>query len=131
MTTENVLFTITKEAAADLSDHQFRYVILDINGKAAKPTAATDVPFGILQNAPESGQEARIAPLGGGGLSKVVLGASLVTPNAIVALEYVSGSDTGKAKAIASTAYPAGILVEGGAEDDLGSVILAAMTVTA
>lgn len=48
------LFTISREAAADLSAHQYKFVKLDSNGRVAAIAAATDVPFGILQNDPNA-----------------------------------------------------------------------------
>lgn len=54
----------TLEAAADLSGKQFYFVKLDSNGKAAVCAAATDVPIGVLQNKPTSGQAATILCVG-------------------------------------------------------------------
>lgn len=53
-------FSFTLVAAADLSANQFKFVKLDTNGLAAAIAAATDLPIGVLQNAPISGQEATI-----------------------------------------------------------------------
>lgn len=65
---------ITLEAAADLSAKQFHFVKLDANGKAAICAAATDVPIGVLQNKPTSGQAATIVVVG---VSKVSSDAAL------------------------------------------------------
>lgn len=48
------LFSVSREAAADLSTHQYKFVKLDSNGRVAAIAAATDVPFGILQNKPSA-----------------------------------------------------------------------------
>jgi hypothetical protein len=48
------LFTVSREAAADLSTHQYKFVKLDSNGRVAAMGAATDVPFGVLQNKPNA-----------------------------------------------------------------------------
>ena len=65
---------ITLEAAADLSAKQFYAVKVDANGKAAVCAAVTDVPVGILQNKPTSGQAATIVSVG---VSKIDSNAAL------------------------------------------------------
>ncbi len=54
----------TREAAADLSAAQFKFVKVDANGKMAAIAAATDKPAGVLQNKPTSGQQCLVAKLG-------------------------------------------------------------------
>lgn len=118
------------EALEDLSSDQYRIVVLDATyKKIRRPDAATDIPLGVLQNAPVAGEAANVAILGQG-VSKVVLGATLAV-NAIVGCEYVSASDAGKAIAAVATMYPIGQLYEGGDEDDVGTVNLAPLTVKA
>ena len=51
---ETPLFATTREAAADLSTSQYKFVKLDSNGRVAAMAAATDIPFGILQNKPDA-----------------------------------------------------------------------------
>lgn len=129
MATENKVIDLPFEADEDLSSDQFRIVVLDATSKKVRrPNAVTDIPLGVLQNAPESGQAASVRPIGCGGVSKVVLGATLAV-NAIVAMQYVGAADAGKAQAAVATQYPIGQLLEGGAEDDLGSVLLAPLSV--
>lgn len=131
MATENKVIDLAFEADEDLSNDQYRVVVLDgTSKKVRRPNAATDIPLGVLQNAPESGEAAAIRPIGCGGVTKVVLGATLGA-SAIVALEYVSASDAGKAQAAVATQYPVGLLLEGGDEDDLGTLLLAPLTVKA
>lgn len=65
---------ITLEAAADLSAKQYYFVKVDSNGKAAVCAALTDVPVGVLQNKPTSGQAAEIVVVG---VSKVSSDAGL------------------------------------------------------
>jgi len=120
---------LTFPAEEDLSNDQYRYVVLTATGTVQRPDAATDIPVGILQNAPAAGAAAVVRLLGSGA-SKVVLGATLAT-GARVAAEYVGAADAGKAIAPVATAYPAGQLLEGGAEDELGTVLLVPMTVQA
>jgi hypothetical protein len=131
MATENLGLILTFEAEEDLSSDQYRIVILDAtSGKVRRPNAATDIPLGVLQNAPGAGEAAVVAPIGAGGVSKVRLGATLAI-GAIVQCEYVSASDAGKAIAAVATGYPVGTLLSGGAEDELGALLLAPLTVKA
>jgi len=127
MTTCNPANPITLQAAASLVNYQYTFIMCDSAGKAALPTGTTVQCIGILQNAPASGEEAHILLVGSGGTSKVLLGATL-DEGARVTHEYVSGTDCGKAKAAGSGLYPLGTLLQGGAEDELGEVILNSTT---
>jgi hypothetical protein len=118
---------LTFPAEEDLSADQYRYVVLTATGTVQRPDAATDIPVGILQNAPAA-DGAAVVRLLGAGASKAVLGATLAI-GALVQAEYVGAADAGKAIAAASTGYPAGQVLQGGAEDDLGTVLLVPMTV--
>jgi len=126
MTTCNPANPITLEAAEDLSSLQYTYISLDSDGKAISPAAITAPIVGVVQNTPGIGEEALIVPMGSGGTSKIVLGATLAA-GAKVSTE----AATGKAIAAASTAEPAGLLLQGGVEDDLGEVLLSSQTVDA
>lgn len=108
---------ITVLAGADISLLQFQLVKLDSAGAAVPITAITDIPFGVLQNSPVSGEPASVIPIGSGS-SKLQLGATLA------AGVLVSPGATGKAAAAVATAYTVGILLEGGALDELGVVYL-------
>lgn len=131
MATENKVIDLSFEAGEDLSSNRYRIVVLDASTKKVRrPNAITDIPLGVLQNAPESGQAAAVRPIGCGGVSKVVLGATLAV-NAIVAMQYVDADDAGKAQAAVATQYAIGQLLDGGDEDDLGVVLLAPITVHA
>jgi hypothetical protein len=123
---------ISLPAAEDLSSDQFRIVVQDAtSGKVRRPNAATDIPLGVLQNAPSAVDKAAVVrPIGCGGISKVQLGATLAI-NAIVAMEYVDAADAGKAQAAVATQYPVGVLLGGGDEDELGTVLLTPLTVKA
>jgi hypothetical protein len=124
-TTEMVRAKDSYEAEEDLSNYQYHIVVLDAtSGKIRLPNAATDVPYGILQNAPTLGDPAVVAPLGCGGISKVVAKEALAI-GAIVALEYVGAADAGKAQTAAAGQYRVGVVVEASsAEDDLCGVLL-------
>jgi hypothetical protein len=105
-------------AGADLSALQWMFVKLNSSGQAIAMAAITDIPFGVLQNAPASGEVASIIPVSCG-LSRVALGATL-TPGALI-----SSSATGLAVAAVASAYTAGQLIEGGANGEIGVAVLA------
>ena len=115
---------VTFPAEEDLSNDQYRIMVLTSTGTVRRPDAATEIPIGVLQNAPAvAGQAAVVRLISGGGISKVQMGATVAT-GATVQCEYVSATDAGKAIANVATGYCVGQLVQGGAEDDLGSVAL-------
>lgn len=99
MAYEIPLFSFTLEAAADLSSSQYKFVKLDSSGNAAAIAAATDIPVGVLQNKPTSGQAAEIMALG---ISKVQGDADLAKGNQIgtsadgQAVALTAGTDTTK-----------------------------------
>lgn len=68
MAYEEALKTMTFEAAADLSDLQFRIVKLTGEREVNKATGSSDNLLGILQGEPESGESAEVAV---GGISKI------------------------------------------------------------
>jgi hypothetical protein len=109
---------ITVPAGGDLSLLQWTLVKLNTSGQAIAMAAITDTPFGVLQNAPASGESASVIPIGGG-LSRIALGATL-TPGALV-----SSSATGLGVAAVATAYTVGQLLEGGANGEIGVINLA------
>ena len=116
-------------ADEDLTADQWTIVVLDAtSGKVRRPNAATDIPLGFLQNAPKVDEEAVVALIGP--VTKVVLGATLAR-GVIIGMEYVGAADAGKAIAAVATMYPVGILLEGGAEDELVSAMIASVTVKA
>lgn len=70
MAVEKPLFTHAGwKAGADLSAKQYHFVKLDASGDVVACSAITDVPIGILQNAPTSGQTAEVMQAG---ISKLV-----------------------------------------------------------
>ncbi|MBI4651293.1 hypothetical protein HY745_08430 [Candidatus Desantisbacteria bacterium] len=128
MATENKLLVVSRLADEDLSNDQYKIVVLTSEGKVRRPNSATEKPFGVLQNAPAAGEAADIAVVGSGGISKIETSGALVN-GTIVTIEYVDATDAGKAQAAIATQYPAGMIIEpSGAEDDLASVLLTPMT---
>lgn len=102
MATERPGTSASFQAAADLSDWQFRFVKLDANGQVAKITANTDIPLGVLQDKPAA--QGRAANVMLDGRSKIVGGANLAKGDTV-------GTDaTGRAIA-KSSASSCGIIV--------------------
>lgn len=97
----------TRKAAADLSALQFYYVKQDANGEIAAITADTDVPYGILQNAPKLGEPASVRRLG---LSKLK-GAAAIARNAFVG---PSADGRGAARTLGTdvTKFVGGMVIE-------------------
>jgi len=122
MATENRVLDETKEAAEDLSNDQYRIVVLDpTSEKVRRPDATTEVGYGVLQNAPGSGEAAVVRLIG---KSKIQLGET-VAINEWIKLEYVDAADAGKGlDADVALDLAIGRCVKGGDEDDLGEILL-------
>ena len=114
---------ITLLAAEALTTHQYRFVVQAADGTVQMANAGTDIPLGILQNAPAINEPAVVQV---DGISKLVMN-DAVAVGVGVKVEYVDAGDNGKGDA----ADTAGDLVRGycvlasGAEDDVGAVLLA------
>lgn len=131
MATEKLGIVVSKIAAEDLRLFQYHCVVLKSTGIAIVD-AGTDVPFGILQNTPNTGEEAVVAPIGCGGISKAVAGAAYPTIGQRVATEYIGAADAGKVQTLATAQFPLGICMEtAAAEDDVITVLLTPMSTTA
>jgi hypothetical protein len=65
---------ITLPAAADLSSYQYRFMVVDANGRGTLSTSCLAVPLGILQNKPGTADAA--ARIRISGVSKLVFGAA-------------------------------------------------------
>ena len=76
----NYAVKLTRVASGDLSGSQYRFVKLSTTDTVVVCAAATDIPIGILQNAPTSGQEAEILIIGG---SKLVAGEAMAIGAAV------------------------------------------------
>ncbi len=114
----NYSVKVTLVAGADLSAKQYNFVKLNSSGEAVAIAAITDVPVGVLQNAPTSGQEAEVLIVGG---TKIVAGAA-IGEGALVgtgatgkAVALVAGTDT--------TKYVVGTLLTESAAD--GNIVTA------
>jgi hypothetical protein len=81
MATENAHNDYTFEAAADLTTHQYKFVELDSAGKVVLCNAAADLPIGVLQNKPNTGEAATVRV---SGISKVSADAALATIGTLI-----------------------------------------------
>ena len=100
-------------ASADLSAKQYHFVKMSGNNTVTVCAAITDVPIGVLQNTPSSGQAAEVCLFG---ISKVVADGTLAAGNVI------GTSADGQADAIAAgtdtTVYTMGIALNAAAAGD-------------
>jgi len=121
MATEQAIWRESFEAAEDLSDYQYHFVMLDSSG-VRLPDSEDEVSIGILQNAPDSGEAADVMIIG---KSKLVASAALAV-GTFVKHEYVGAADAGKGEDAGTWWDTArGMVLEAaGAEDDLCSVFL-------
>jgi hypothetical protein len=90
---------ITLVAGVDLSASQYNFIKLNGSGQAIPCAAATDVPIGVLQNAPKAGKEAEILVAGGTkivGSAALAVGAQIGTTAAALAVAVVAGTDLTK-----------------------------------
>ena len=122
MATENRVLDLAFEAGEDLTEDQYKFVVLASDGTVRRPDSEAEVALGILQNAPESGNAAAVRILG---VSKLEVNAALGIGTFIMP-EYVSATDAGKGKTSAGApAYTRAVVLEASsAEDDLASVLL-------
>jgi hypothetical protein len=97
MAHEIPLLVVTRPAGADLTAKQFYFVELDTDGTVDVPSAAGQRVYGILQNKPNTGEEASILVFG---VSKVHMS------GAINEGEFVSTAADGRGRA--STAQASG-----------------------
>ena len=78
------VFQVTLTAGADLSAKQHLFVKLDSNGAVVPCAAITDIPVGVLQNNPASGQAASV----------LVIGVTKLQSNGSVAIGDVLGTSS-------------------------------------
>lgn len=114
------VFSQTKVAGQDLSTHQYKFVSLNASQQVVLCSATTDVPYGILQNAPGSLQPAQVMRMG---ISRLVFGGSMATGANNVGTD-ANGKGTLFAAGVAGTAaYPVGTVEEGVNTADLIGVV--------
>jgi len=109
----------TFTASADLSAKQFYIVKMSGDNTVTVCAAVTDVPIGVLQNAPASGGQAVVRTAG---LSKVSADGTLAAGNII------GSSADGQAQAVVqgteTTVYNVGQAVTGGAAGTLQTALI-------
>jgi phage baseplate assembly protein gpV len=107
------------KASADLSAKQFFVMKISGNSTVTVGAAATDVPCGILQDAPVSGAPAAVAFAG---VSTAVAGGTVAAGDVVgmdangKVVTYVPGTDT--------TKYMVGKALTGGASGETISILL-------
>lgn len=117
----NSAVKVSRVAGEDLSSAQYKFVKLDNgDGTVKLVSAATDRPFGVLQNTPTSGQIAEITVVGGtkveaGGTASV--GQPLFSASSALAVTLTFGT-TG------SAAYCVGTFVEDAANGAITSAVI-------
>jgi hypothetical protein len=121
MSTENKILDLSFPAIEDLSNDQYRFVVLTSTG-VRRPNNETEACIGILQNAPVEGEAAAVRVIG---VSKLQMNDAGAT-GLFVKAEYVDAADAGKGKtSVAALAYSRAMVMEAAdAEDDLASVLL-------
>lgn len=102
------------KAAADLSTKQYRFVKLTGDLSVNVCSAATDAPYGVLQDKPASGVAADVMTRG---ITKVILGGTVVAGDRLgtdangAAVKLTEGTDT--------TKYVVGQALVGGVSGDI------------
>jgi hypothetical protein len=105
-------------ASGDLSSSQYRFVQLSADNTVVICTGITDVPVGVLQNKPTSGQAATVRCAG---ISKLECGASLS------AGDIVATATDAQAQVAVSTQHVAGQIIEGAAADEVGTASISCL----
>lgn len=120
MATENGILDISYPAAEDLSNDQYRFVVL-ASGQVRRPDSGTEIALGVLQNAPGSGEAASVRVIG---ISKIRFGET-VAENEWIKLEYVSAADAGNGMdADVALDLAVGRCLKGGGDGELGEILL-------
>ena len=103
----------TRKAGADLSTKQYHFVKLDASSDIIICNGADDVPYGVLQNNPNTGEEAVVMLIG---ITKLIAGEDISTPATLIA----TGTDA-RGEAVVEgtdiTRYLVASTIEGGAAD--------------
>jgi hypothetical protein len=117
----NSAVKITRVAGADLSALQYTFVKQNSSGQVIAVAAATDVPLGVLQNNPTSGQEATILVTGG---TKLKAGATITLGTHFVFGTTSTGTATPLAPGTDTTKYILGVPLATAASGDIMSAIV-------
>lgn len=124
MATQKPIYIESKNSAfADLRTKQYHWVKLTANG-VELCSAATDKPYGILQNTPNAGESAQVMRLG---VSKAVCGGN-VAISAQIGTD-ANGKTAAKVAGTDTTNYVAGAADEAGVANDIISVAVNTLNV--
>lgn len=116
------VFSQTRQAGQDLSTHKYKFVKLNSSGQVVLCSATTDVPYGILQNAPGSLQPAQVMRIG---LSRLVFGGSIATGANGVGFDAAGKGTLYPAGAAGTVGYPVAFCEEGvNTADLIGTVAI-------
>ncbi len=114
----NYSVKITRVAGADLSALQYTFVKLSTTDTVVTCTAATDIPIGVLQNAPTSGQEAEV----------LIVGGTKLTAGATIAIGNILGTTSAGAASVLTvsdtTKYVLGSAISGGASAEIITAVI-------
>jgi hypothetical protein len=111
---------ITLVAGGDLSTKQYHFVKINSSGEAVICSGATDRPIGVLQNNPESGEEAAIVVVGG---TKVVSSASI--DEGVLIGTSAAGKADAKSPGVDTTEYAVGtVILSAGADDEILTAVV-------
>ncbi len=111
---------ITRVAGADLSALQYTFVKQNSSNQVVAVAADTDIPIGVLQNAPTSGQEAEILVVGG---TKLKAGATVTQGTHFALGTTAAGAATPRA-VTDTTKYVLGVPLSSAASGDIMSAII-------
>ncbi len=119
------IYSTTRQAGQSLATKKYTFVTLNSSGQVVGASATTDVPYGILQNAPGSLQPAQVMRIG---VSRLVFGGSMITGANGVGTD-AAGKGTLYAAGVAGTlGYGVGTVEEGvNTADLIGSVAINCM----
>lgn len=110
MAFEKDRYSVTRQAGQDLSTHKYKFVSLNSSGQVVLCSATTDVPYGILQNAPGSLQPAVVMREG---VSRLIFGGSIATATNNIGTDANGKGTVFTAGAAGTLAYPVAFCEEG------------------
>ncbi len=122
MASQDNVPTISLEASADLSAHQFKFMAVDSSSQLALQTSSTAANAGVLLDKPDA--QGKVGTLAIGGMTKVEAGAT-VTAGA-------QGMADGTGRVIDHTGVnmSAGVIIDGGAVGEVVRVLLQPIGIT-
>lgn len=110
MAFEKDRYSVTRQAGTSLATKKYTFVKLNSSGQVVACDATTDVPYGILQNAPGSLQPALVMREG---VSRLVFGGSIATGVNNIGTDAAGKGTTFAAGTGGTVAYPVAYCEEG------------------